>query len=170
MSKTAPRVRKAKTMRYLEAPNRELYDSSYKIFLAGGITGCPDWQAVLVKRLQDLPDNITILNPRRASWPIDDPTASEAQITWEFDMLQLADLIVFWFPPQTLCPIVLYELGRWNAKSTPKIVGIHPKYARKLDVEIQTRLADKLWSKKRKTPIVYSLSAIEFEIRATLKP
>jgi hypothetical protein len=33
------------------------------VFLAGGITGCPDWQAELVRMLADVP--VALLNPRR---------------------------------------------------------------------------------------------------------
>ncbi|CED92441.1 hypothetical protein [Actinomyces succiniciruminis] len=37
-----------------------------QIFLAGGITGCPDWQADAIQMLTELgPDNLVIANPRR---------------------------------------------------------------------------------------------------------
>jgi hypothetical protein len=108
------------------------------VFLAGGIAGCPDWQAWMVERLRDAP--FDLLNPRRAHFPIHDPDAAAAQITWEFAHLRRAYAILFWFPCETLCPIVLYELGAWSMTDRPIYIGVHPDYQRKSDVIIQTRL------------------------------
>ena len=36
-------------------------------------------------------------NPRRKDFPINDPIASEEQITWEFEHLKNSDIIIFWF-------------------------------------------------------------------------
>jgi hypothetical protein len=106
------------------------------IFLAGGITGCPEWQ-----RLATLfyADTCTIINPRRAGEFR--PEDAEAQIRWEFDHLRMADGIAFWFPKETLCPIALYELGRWGMTDKPLAVGVHEEYGRRFDVELQMRLA-----------------------------
>ena len=125
--------------RDVEAPAE--YDGpGPSLFLAGGITGTFDWQADVVARLAGLP--LTILNPRRRNFPIDDPSAAEAQIAWEFRHLRRATAVLFWFPPETLCPIALFELGgRVMAPEQPLFVGTHPGYARRLDVEIQLRLA-----------------------------
>jgi hypothetical protein len=127
---------------YIEAPehitegvmNQELLPS---IFLAGGITGCPDWQA----RMADILDGVVMFNPRRKDFPIGDPDAALVQITWEHFYLRYADMILFWFPMDTICPIVLYELGAWSMTNKPIFVGVHPDYQRKQDVEIQTKLA-----------------------------
>jgi hypothetical protein len=157
-------------MKYVEAPDNRWLEQEMmgpRIFLAGGITGCPDWQAVLLRRLQDLPDSITLLNPRRAVWPMDDAGEATRQITWEFRMIRNADLIVFWFPCQTLCPIALYELGYWNSRRrVSKIVGIHPRYSRRQDIEIQTKLVELYEDPIPLTPVVYSLAAVEQEIRS----
>jgi hypothetical protein len=144
-------------MNYVESPTE--YGPTIRgvsVFLAGGITGCPDWQAEAVRLFQapatrDLTEmlaNLTILNPRRANFPIGDPTAAEAQIAWEYRHLHRADAVLFWFPEETLCPIVLYELGYWNAwrsagteQPKPIFVGTHPEYARRADVLHQTHLA-----------------------------
>jgi len=53
-----------------------------------------------------------------------------------------------------LCPITLYELGTWLMTDKPLFVGVHPAYARRLDVEIQTRLV------RPEVKIVYSLAAL----------
>jgi hypothetical protein len=126
-------------MRYVEAP--EDYPSSaagLSLFLAGGISGCPDWQAEVVRLLAGT--DLVLLNPRRGRFPIDDPREAEAQIVWEHTHLRRADAVLFWFPAETLCPIALYELGAWNPRPKPLFVGCHPGYPRKQDVEIQTRL------------------------------
>lgn len=124
-------------MKYVEAPNK-FWGNEKSLFLAGGITGCPDWQQDVVKALKD--ESITILNPRRKNFPIEDSTASFEQIQWEYCHLRKASAICFWFPHETLCPIVLYELGAWSMTNKPIFIGVHPNYQRKLDVEIQTGL------------------------------
>jgi len=116
-------------------------EGELSLFLGGGITDCPDWQKELVDILRAKLDiDLTILNPRRANFPIDDPSASYDQIKWEFDHLRRADAITFWFPQETLCPITLYELGAWSMTDKPLFVGHHPNYQRKADVFHQTRL------------------------------
>jgi hypothetical protein len=130
-------------MLYVEAVDRNLPATGFKVFLAGGSTGCPDWQATVVDELRDEPDNVVLLNPRRKNFPIQDPAASLEQIKWEHDMLRLADLILFWFPKETLCPITLYELGAWTMAGTKPIeIGMHPEYQRRQDVTIQTGLVN----------------------------
>ena len=126
-------------MTYIEALDE--YDGTGpSLFLAGGISGTHDWQAELVALLADLP--LVLLNPRRRNFPMDDPSAAQAQIEWEFRHLRRATAVVFWFPPETLCPIALFELGgRIAATKQALFVGTHPDYKRRLDVEIQLQLA-----------------------------
>jgi hypothetical protein len=125
-------------MHYIEA--LQTYNGNEtSLFLAGGITGCPDWQKDLVFLLQGMP--LTLLNPRRALFPMDDPDTAWAQIEWEHIHLSLATAITFWFPRETLCPITLYELGAWSMTKKPLFVGVHPAYQRRQDVFIQTALA-----------------------------
>lgn len=118
-------------------------DLDPSIFLAGGITNCPDWQSEVIDDVSRLHFGYSLLNPRRPNFPIDDPTASEQQIRWERLHLDHADAIVFWFPKETLCPIVLFELGAAlysTNEDFPLFIGCDPEYARKQDVEIQTGL------------------------------
>ena len=143
-------------MIYVEAPN-DLYLPSgtyFSVFLAGGIVGCPDHQAKICGKLKSLPDNLIVFNPRRENFPINDSSAAEAQIRWEYTMLRRVDLISFWFPKETLCPIVLLELGLWLVQDKPLIIGVHPDYVRRQDVEIQTSLA------RPDIKIVYSVDDI----------
>lgn len=129
----------------IEAPN-EVYSlqnkKNVKLFLAGSITDCPDWQKEVIEQLKDI-EQLTIYNPRRSNFPINDPKAAEEQITWEYEHLKTAHIISFWFDKGSLGPITLYELGRWANSSLKKrvIIGIDPEYKRKQDVEIQTRLS-----------------------------
>ena len=123
-------------MQYIEAP--QTYDGTEaSLFLAGGITGCPDWQKDMVAKLKDLP--LVIFNPRRSHFPQHENAVRE-QIEWEYTYLRKATAISFWFPKETLCPIVLYELGAWSMTNKKIFLGVHPNYQRIQDIKIQTSL------------------------------
>ncbi len=166
------------TMKYIEAPEAfrgekrpaagtEKFGENLErlrcIYLAGEITDCPDWQQEMRDLLVDR-DDLVLFNPRRADFPIGDPDAAKEQITWEFVHLESADEILFWFPCETLCPIVLFELGKWSAGLTQygkKIyVGVHPEYQRRQDVEIQLSLA------RPEVEVVYSLQELAEQTKA----
>jgi hypothetical protein len=86
------------------------------LFLAGSIEmgTAEDWQKKLIYDLQQL--DVVAFNPRRDDW---DPTWEQtiandnfrAQVIWELDALDRADLVVFYFDPNTTSPITLMELG-----------------------------------------------------------
>ena len=129
-------------MIYIESPNDHgIPAGSVSVFLAGGIQNCPDFQTEICGQLKGLTDDLIVFNPRRVNFPIHDPSAAEDQIRWEFTMLRRATLISFWFPKETLCPIVLLELGSWIVQKKPLVIGVHPDYVRLQDVTIQTALA-----------------------------
>lgn len=144
-------------MKYIECP-QVLENKELSLFLAGGISNCPDWQFELVNMIKNSP--ITVLNPRRKNFPTNNPKEFEFQIKWEFEHLKKASAVSFWFPKETLCPITLYELGKQSATNKHLFIGIHPEYARKLDVEIQTALV------KPEVRIVYSLPELAKQIIA----
>ena len=110
------------------------------LFLAGSIEmgQAEDWQAALTAALAPYP--ITILNPRRDEWDaswrqsIDEPRF-RAQVEWELDGLDRADVIAMWFAPSTKSPITLLELGL-HAKSRRLVVGCPDGFHRKGNVEI----------------------------------
>lgn len=116
------------------------------VFLAGGISDCPNWQKEVIKELKNLP--CIVLNPRREDFPIDDPKAAEEQITWEFRALHHANVFSMWFcagPSDQ--PICMYELGRnlalrqYKHNFMEKIaIGVEPGYKREKDVYIQCEL------------------------------
>lgn len=111
------------------------------IFLAGGITGCYDWQdeARNFFSSQKNNDNLVLLNPRRNTFDFNDPNSSYKQIEWEYHHLKAADAVLFWFPSETLCPITLFEYGKCIAKNKLLFVGCNPEYARFYDLLVQTR-------------------------------
>jgi hypothetical protein len=144
-------------MRYIEAPT-EYSGEDQSVFLAGGITGCGDWQRAMADLLAG--SDLVVLNPRRRNFPIDDPAAAAEQIRWEFRHLRRAAARLFWFPPATLCPIALYELGAWSMRPGPLFVGVDPDYARRADVEIQTKLA------RPDVRVVYSVRELAGQVLA----
>ena len=144
-------------MQYFESPEVAPIEARPKVFMAGGITGCPDWQAELKTVLEHT--DAVLVNPRRENFPIHDPSAAADQIAWEFDALQCSQAILFWFPHETICPIVLFELGRWSWTNKPIFVGVHPDYQRRQDVDIQMRLA------RPEVPVVHTLHDLAQQVR-----
>lgn len=138
---------------YIEAIDELKHASNLpSIFLAGGITGCPDWQAEMTEMLDPL--DILIINPRNPDFDVTNPNMSELQMQWEHRMLRRADEIMFWFPKETLCPITLYELGYWTDRRKKIYIGIEDGYARTEDVEVQTKLCN------QNIPITHSLRGL----------
>lgn len=122
-------------MREIQAP--EPFDQP-DLFLAGGITGARDWQREAIELLA--PVRGTLLNPRRGGEFV--PAYADEQVEWEHRALRASEAILFWFPPETLCPITLFELGVWSSQWAKRIfVGTDPAYARRFDVVKQLSLA-----------------------------
>lgn len=74
----------------------------------------PDWQSALAERLRDV--DVDLLNPRRDDWDFSwEQRASHpqfrAQVTWELDGLERADVIAIYLAPGSSAPISLLELG-----------------------------------------------------------
>jgi len=129
-------------MIYVEAPNEIPGEGEgmTKVFLAGGITGCRLWRKDIIEDPSVGKMNVVLLNPRRENFPMDDPSAAEGQITWEFEMLNAADLVVVWFSSETIQPIVMFELGWLLGTGKNVLVGADARYERRQDVCIQCRL------------------------------
>jgi hypothetical protein len=124
-------------MQYIEAisPENAIFKS---LFLAGGISSCPNWQEEVAKALSKI--ELTIFNPRRKNFDVLNPAETEAQIEWEYHRLRQADYIIFHFSAATLNPITLFEYGAALEREQKLFVNVHPDYQRKTDIEIQTRL------------------------------
>ncbi len=143
-------------MQYIECPT---IFGKPSLFLGGGISGCPDWQSELVELLGAT--DLTLVNPRRKRFDVRNKDNTELQIQWEYLMLRRCDGVLFWFPKETLCPIVLFELGsHLMVPGKPIFVGMDPDYARRIDVEVQTKII------RPEIQIVYSLSALAGQIIA----
>jgi len=165
-------------MKYIECPNHyerneqkgnvhngnKCEDNQYSLFIAGGITGCSDWQKQFVKNLKN--EKIVLYNPRRKNFRENDPSITEEQILWEYKYLKVADATSFWFTKETLCPITLFELGKQLAITDsykPVFLGIDPNYGRKIDLEIQVKLI------RPEIKIVYDLNSLSNQIKKWIR-
>lgn len=102
------------------------------IFIAGGITGCPDWQAGVIDLL---PHHVTAYNPRRPNFPFGDDTQTPIQIAWETRHMRIAVVQLVWFCEETVQPMTMFELGVALGAGWPLAVGAHPGYERRRDVK-----------------------------------
>lgn len=142
-------------MRVITAP--EFYipqEHDITVFLAGGITNCPDWQSKVIKDLNVdnyYLESLVIFNPRRENFPIWDKSAAYAQIEWEYQMLERCNIFSMYFSSgESDQPICMYELGRnilrmqmrfpadWQDRI---VISVEDDYIRKQDVLVQTELA-----------------------------
>ena len=136
-------------MQVIIAPSEEKARFETKIFLAGGISKCPNWQSEVLNNLQGL--SVTVFNPRRPEIVLSDYDTSRKQIAWEFDRLEEANFFTMYFcKSESDQPICMYELGRnlvrfqnrfpvdWSWRI---IVSVEEGYGRSNDVFLQTSLA-----------------------------
>ncbi len=116
------------------------------IFLAGSIENgeAEPWQQEVIDRLNisGFDQNRTIvLNPRRKDWDtsweqtMSNPTFRE-QVEWELCGIDDADLVLFYFDPDTKSPISLMELGTMVDKKSSCIVCCPEGYWKKGNVDI----------------------------------
>ena len=137
-------------MKVYQAPNKvDWYEVAKKksIFLAGGITGCDNWQLDLIFELRSLDNSglfdlggLIIFNPRSDNFDVMDMEATIEQIKWEHKCLEKCDICSFFFPAsESVQPITLYELGRYLSNHT-SVIGIQEGYKRAEDVKIQLAL------------------------------
>jgi hypothetical protein len=125
----------------VQAPNEVVLDTEYvNIFLAGSIEmGVAEkWQEKVIAALSDKP--IRFLNPRRDDW---DSSWSQdihneqfvEQVTWELDSLEMAQIVIMYFDPNTKSPISLLELGL-HAKEQKLVVLCPEGFWRKGNVDV----------------------------------
>lgn len=145
-------------MKYLEAPEDFSSILGHKsVFLAGGISGCPNWQQEIVQLLNST--DLVLINPRRADFDVANSNNAEQQITWEYNYLRQADTILFWFCKEMIQPIALFELGTWSIGNKPLFIGVHYEYKRRQDIEIQMDLA------RPEIEIAYSLQGLANQVK-----
>ena len=127
-------------MQEIQSPNSFANIDKISVFLGGSIEmdTAEKWQNRLKSDLSET--DVVLLNPRRDDWDnsivqrVYDPAFSE-QVNWELDAIDYADLIVFYFDPNTKSPITLMELGLF-ANSGKVIVCCPDGFWRKGNVEI----------------------------------
>lgn len=117
-------------------------DLTQSIFLAGSIEmgKAIDWQSRLFEHLHKF--DVDVYNPRRDAWDsswtqdISNPKFNE-QVTWELNHIEKADIVVFFFDPDTKSPITLFELGmQLEQKPESLFVCCPDGYWRKGNVQI----------------------------------
>lgn len=149
-------------MNVITCPQELKATSDVTVFLAGGITGCPDWQAEILEVIRRSPKwqntEVTFVNPRRSTFDVSNPAETVFQIGWEKRHLNICDIIFFWFPEETLCPITLYELGKAVGSKRSIIVGCHPGYKRRLDVIAQLNDVIDMYTFEGHTPVLSTLT------------
>lgn len=131
-------------IRYLEAPNYEpIYDKEGVVFLAGPITGAPNWQPEAVNLLKQYSESdYVIANPRRGSYT-DNKEFFEydfnEQVDWELKHLYYAEqrgIILFWLckeeaphPGRAYAQTSRFELGFFGRHNPNVYVGIEPGFS-----------------------------------------
>lgn len=137
-------------MKVIEAPGvyRSLpIDDRKIIFLAGSIEmgKAENWQQEIIEALSISTlneDRTIILNPRRKDWDSSwkqsiSNTNFREQVEWELCGIEDANLVIFYFDPNTQSSITLMELGTIvNSNTTKAIVCCPNGYWRKGNVEV----------------------------------
>lgn len=120
----------------------DLDPGTSSVFLAGSIEmgSAVEWQSQVTDALRDL--DIIVLNPRREAWDATWPQSIDfapfrEQVEWELEAQEKADLLVFYFAPDTKAPITLLELGL--AARRRAIVCCPDGYWRKGNVDVVCR-------------------------------
>lgn len=147
-------------MRVITAPEEYIAKpGDITVFLAGGISNCATWQEEVIKELKDMFDldkdngnkhtkELVVFNPRRDNFPMDDPTAAEKQIRWEYKHLEMCKIFSMYFcAGESDQPICMYELGRNLVRMNEKygiyahnVISVEDGYKRAQDVGIQTEI------------------------------
>lgn len=78
--------------------------------------------------------DLLLINPRRVGFNKDDKSMEKHQIDWEYRHINYSNLLLFWFPCETLCPITLFELGKIVGSNRRFVIGAHPDYKRRTDL------------------------------------
>lgn len=134
--------------------NREQLPEHIDLFMAGGISGCWNWQDALYQAVAYHLDRLlptgweldnkpfTIASPRRAHGLEKDGNAAAEQIAWEYAAMSRTAFTSFYFTRDTVQPITLLELGKhlsqpWGNHITACEIG----YERAFDVYTQTTLS-----------------------------
>ena len=106
-------------MKIFTAPNipEEMPDNAVTAFLAGGITGCDDWQKKTIEYLESYPntDRLVVFNPRGAFFDSDYPLERDVyrQAKWEHYFLSRTHIFTMYFCEGKSQRLSMYELGKY---------------------------------------------------------
>lgn len=107
-------------MKIIRPPNKipKLDVSTGTVFMGGTIS---NWRDEFKLLLQDT--DVVLLDP-----VVENYSPSEEQVSWEFDAMNRAHILVFYFDKTSVSPISLMELG-WAMHSLRTVlVGADPDY------------------------------------------
>lgn len=121
--------------------NLNAIQNNFSVFLAGSIEMgiAENWQQKIEKALEQTND-ICILKPRRDDWDaswkqsIENARFNE-QVNWELDGLEKANMIVFYFSPETKSPVSMLELGLF-ARTEKLVVCCPDGFWRKGNIDV----------------------------------
>lgn len=127
----------------VKPPHKDYYPPNItSVFLAGSIEmGTAElWQDKVAEALKG--ENLIVYNPRRDDWDSSwvqskDNKQFREQVTWELDRINIADIVFFYFDPNTKSPITLLELGATLGRQSSEIIVVCPEgFYRKGNVDI----------------------------------
>ena len=117
------------------------------VFLAGGITGCRDWQKETIEHLRKFvgrdDTQVVVYNPRQEDFVGNyNLNATIDQIIWEYQYLNQVDIFSMYFVGgNQIQPICMYELGRYiKPYEEEQVISVEKNYIRKIDVVNQVAL------------------------------
>lgn len=155
-------------MRVIISPEKVERDDNVKVFLAGGISNCKDWQSEVIERLKekDKTDHLTVISPRCKDFDISDKSASHRQIDWEVRAISMSDIFSMYFTATNASdqPICFYELGRYfdyfketygGISTYAIVISTETGFRRELDVNEQIGLAIS-WKRDKEDYTKYS--------------
>jgi len=169
-------------MHYVQAFS-ELHDSwfsrrgrhEYALYLAGGMSNCPNWQKEFTQHFENLKDdcqtmmrcfwlnNLTIINPRRNNYDPTKKSEVKKQTMWEYSHIKSSDAMVFYFPEESICSSALLQYGKCLASNKKIFLGIDESYTKLLDLYTITRL------ERPDQPINYSLKDLIEEVQTFIE-
>jgi len=117
------------------APNQYPHEG-FKVYLAGAIDmgDAENWQQDVISRFAGI-EEMVLLNPRRSKFT---DAMEQAQIEWELEAMDDADLIFMWFPKESEAPISLLEMGLY-LRSGKLLLGVEVGYYRQRNIELTAR-------------------------------
>lgn len=145
------------------------------IFLAGGITGCRDWQKETIEHLLKFvgrdDTQVVVYNPRQENFDINNQNSTIDQITWEYHYLNKADIFSMYFAGgDQIQPICMYELGRYiKPYGEGQVISTEKDYVRKMDVAIQVSLTTRGFTEVNTDATPYTHAKDIFEIIKKVK-